>query len=103
MVRVKGYSEFEKLESTIAEISSKHKLKMYTTGWTRKTYDIFKEDKRQSKAEHMARIESLAMVNGEIRFFDDRAQDFVQELGEALESVFGLEEAVIIREKPPGY
>ena len=103
MVKVKGTSDFENLENIITAISRKHHFKVYINGWTRKTYDIYKEDKKLSKAEHMARIESLAVKNGEIRFFDDRAIDFVQELGEALENAFKLKEAFVIREKRPEY
>jgi hypothetical protein len=49
----------------------------------------------------LARVETLVTSNGEIRFFDDRATDFVQELGAALESEFEVSEAILIRDKPP--
>lgn len=103
MVRLRGISDFEKLETMITELSKKHDLKVYVTGWTRKTYDIYKEKKKLSKAEHMARVESLAVDSGEIRFFDDRAKHFVEELAEVMENTFELEEAVVIREKRPEY
>ena len=102
-MRIKEISDFEKLENIISEVSEKYNFKVYITGWTRKTYDIYKEEKRLSKSEHMARIESLAVNNGEIRFFDDRASNFARELAEAIENAFELKEAVVIREKRPEY
>ena len=102
MVTVRESSEFDRLEAVLNTVCQKHNLKLYVTGWTRKTYDIFLEGKKLSKAEHMARVESLAVSNGEIRFFDDRANDFVRELGEELEKTFDLTEAVLIKEKKAG-
>ena len=103
MVKVKEFSDPEKLESILTQMCEKHGFKLYISGWTRKTYDVFREEKKLNKADHMARIETLAVNNGEIRFFDDRANTFVQELAEAMEDAFSLEEAVIIREKRPEY
>jgi hypothetical protein len=103
MVKVKDPSDFDRLEAVMRDTCLNHGLKLYVTGWTRKTYDVFLEGKTLSKAEHMARVESLAMKNGEIRFFDDRAIDFAHALGEALEDSFPLKEAVLIREKRPEY
>ncbi len=103
MIKVKESSEFDRLESVLNDLCRKHDLKLYIAGWTRKTYDIFLEKKRLDKAEHLVRIESLAVCNGEIRFFGDRAIDFVNDLGQELERIFEIEEAVLIKEKRPEY
>lgn len=103
MVKVKNISDSDKLESLINTTCIKHGFKLYIEGWTRKTFDVFKEERRINKLDHLARIESLAVTNGEIRIFDDQAGEFVQELGEAIEEAFDLEEAIVIREKRPEY
>ena len=103
MVQLKEDSDYEKLETIIQEISRKHNYKVFITGWTRKTFDIYDGEKKLNKMKHLARLESLAINNGEIRFFHDGAKDFIHELGEALEREFDIKEAVVIREKPPEY
>ena len=103
MVKIKESSEFERLELLLTELCRKHELKLHIAGWTRKTFDVFFEEKKHKKTHHIARIESLAANNGEIRFFDDRALDFAQELGEELERGFDVKEAVLIKEKRPEY
>jgi hypothetical protein len=102
MVKVRGEDEFEKLDRLIREACTRHGFQFYANGWSRKTYDVFLQQERMAKREHLARIESLAVANGELRIYDDRAQAFAMDLGTALEKEFGLKEAVIIREKSPG-
>ncbi len=72
-------------------------------GWTRKTFDVYLEQKKLNKALHFARIESLATSNGEIHVFDDRAMDFANDLGQELEKKFELKEATIIKGNRPEY
>ena len=68
-----------------------------------KTYDIFEENRKLKRSEHLVRIESLAVKTGEIRYFEDKAEGFAKRLGEELESAFDVEEAILIRENKPGY
>ena len=103
MVKIKESSEFEQLEKLLEQLCSKHDLKLFVNGWTRKTYDIYKGEKRLSHAEHVARIESLVVSNGEVRYFSDDVLEFVKELGEMLEKTFKIPEAIIIKEKKPEY
>ena len=42
-------------------------------------------------------------TSGEVRIFDDQVLDLAQEIAEAVEKTFGLEEAVILREKTPDH
>jgi len=102
MVKVRGEDEFERLDRLISAACERHGLRFYANGWTRKTYDIFLEAARLGKREHMARVESLAVANGEVRVYDDRAHAFAMELARSLETEFKLPEAVVIREKSPG-
>jgi len=101
VVKLKDIPEYDKLDTILHELCDKHDFKLFVSGWTRKTYDVYWEEKKLSQAVHLARIESLATSNGEIRFFDDRASEFAHELGEAMEQNFGLDEALLIREKRP--
>jgi hypothetical protein len=101
MVTLKSASGAERLDAILNRLCEQHDLKLYVNGWSRKTYDVYREDRRQRTMTHLARVESLASSNGEIRFFDDRAQDFAAELGAALEAELGIPEAVLIREAPP--
>ena len=103
MVKLTEASEDNKLEIIIRSLCEKYKLKLYVEGWSRKTYDIFEEDRKTNRSEHMARIESLAAKSGEIRYFDDMVTEFATELGKSIESQLNVEEAVLIRENRPGY
>ena len=103
MVRVirQEQSEDEHLDGLIAQLAKKHGLKVDRTGWSRKTYDLFLHDRATNRSLLVARVETLATVNGEVRVFDDRALPFAQELAEELERAFGLKEATILRLPPP--
>ncbi|MFT5126966.1 MAG: hypothetical protein ACI8W8_000564 [Rhodothermales bacterium] len=103
MVKLKDNSEYDKLDQLLHELCDKYSYKLYVNGWTRKTYDVFIEDGSLGKSNHVARIESFATTNGEIHFFDERVTDFVTELGEQLESVFGVTEATLLRCAQPEY
>ncbi|MDP7743673.1 MAG: hypothetical protein QGF67_19690 [Lentisphaeria bacterium] len=94
MVKVQQSSEeYARLDALLRELCEKHNLKLFD--------DIFLDRGRGDRKTHLARVETLVTSNGEIRFFDDRATDFVQELGAALESEFEVSEAILIRDKPP--
>lgn len=99
MVKTREPSEYDKLEALVHDLATRHGMKIDVTGWTRKTYDLYVEKTRLSGREILARVESLATSNGEIRVFDARADAFALELGTALEQTFGLPEAVVLHER----
>jgi hypothetical protein len=103
MVRVvrQEQSDDERLDGLIAQLAQKHGLKLDRTGWARKTYDLFFRDKAKDRLLLVARVETLATVNGEIRVFDDRALPFAQDLAAEFERAFGLKEATILCLPPP--
>ena len=103
MVKQSETSEEDKLEEIVKSMCKKYGLKLYVEGWARKTYDIFEENRKSKRSEHLARIESLAAKSGEIRYFDNKMEDFATELGKAIESQLNVEEALLIRENRPGY
>jgi hypothetical protein len=101
MVRIEGQSDYEKLDALMLELTAKHDLKLNVTGWTRKTYDAYRQAKRHDQTDIMARVESFATTNGEITVFDEAAMPFAQELGAALEKEFGIAEAVVVKRSAP--
>lgn len=101
MVKLRTTDDGERLDAAMEDLCQRHHLKLLVDGWTRKTFDVYFEEERLSKSVHVARIESLVLSNGEIRFFDDRARPFVEELGAILERDFGVREAVLIKERSP--
>lgn len=103
MVKMQESSDSDKLESVLKELCDAFGYRLYVEGWTRKTYDVFTKETRSVKAEHLARLESLATTSGEIRCFDDRALDFAKKVGDRLEGLFGIDDAVIIRSRRPEY
>lgn len=103
MVTVRDASAPEKLEAMLNELCATYQFKLETSGWARKTYDIYWAETRLERARHIARIESLVTTNGEIRYFNDRAVNFAHDLGTWLESEFDIAEAVLIREAAPTY
>lgn len=102
MVKIQGQStDPERLDGIVAEACKKHGFRLDVDGWTRKTFDVYVGLARNRDSKLVARIESFATSNGEIRLYDDRALAFAQELGEALEREFGVKEATIVRDRPP--
>jgi hypothetical protein len=97
MVRVvrQEQSDDERLDRIIDQLAQKHDLKLDRTGWARKTYDLYLRDRKGDRLVLLARVETLATVNGEIRVFDDRGLAFAQDLAAELEQTFGLKEATI--------
>lgn len=103
MVKIKDNSEYDKLDELLRNLCDKYGYKLYVNGWTRKTYDVFIEDRMAGTSNHIARIESLATSTGEIHFFEDDAAEFVTEVGEQLEATFDITEATILRTAQPEY
>ena len=102
MVKTQGPSDYDRLDTLVAELCDKHGLRLAVSGWTRKTYDVLAGDRqRMPRSTLLARIESFATTSGEIRVFDDRAIAFAEELGAALEQAFGIAEAVVLRVPRP--
>ncbi|HLU38458.1 MAG TPA: hypothetical protein VK081_03680 [Planctomycetota bacterium] len=102
MVKVQGPNyDPDRLDRVLEEACRKHGFRLDVEGWTRKTYDVYAGDARDRQSVLIARIESFATVNGEIRVYDDRAMPLAQEVGEVLEREFGVKEAVILREQRP--
>lgn len=102
MVRIQGQSaDPERLDGIVAAACKKHGFRLDVEGWTRKTFDVYVGEARNRDSRLVARIESIATTNGEIRVYDDRALAFAQEVGEALEREFGVKEAVVVRDQPP--
>lgn len=98
MVKTQGPSEYDRLDTLIEGLCEKHGFRLSMSGWTRKTYDIFeRDDGRAPSSELLARIESFATTNGEIRIYDARAMQFATELGTAIENEFEVEEAVVLQ------
>jgi hypothetical protein len=103
MVKVKQPDPYDVLDALIRAACEKHKFKLRVEGWARKTYDVFLERTRErdSRDLHLARIESLATTNGEIRYFDDQALAFCEDLGTELEAAFRFE-ATLVKDRAPG-
>lgn len=102
MVKIQGSStDPDRLDRLIAEACKKHGFRLDVEGWTRKTFDVYAGQARNRDSALVARIESIAATNGEILVFDDRALQFAQEVGEALEREFGVREATIVKGRPP--
>lgn len=102
MVRVQEPSPDEKLHALVRELCARHGLRLDVEGWARRTYDAYVTDGRLGRRRRVARVESFATTNGEIRIFDDAAMAFATELGARLEQAFpSIGEATILREPPP--
>lgn len=103
MVRVvrQEQSDDERLDRIVGQLAQKHDLKLERTGWARKTYDLYFRDRKADRLLLVARVETLATVNGEVRVFDDRGLPFAQDLAAEFEQTFGLKEATILSLPPP--
>lgn len=98
MVDIQEPSDPEKLEQLIQVAAARYSYHLDVSGWTRKTYDVFKSQKKGSASQKMARIESFAATSGEITIYTDEALGFAMELGGELEKSFALTESKIIRD-----
>lgn len=99
MVKIEGpSSDYDRLDELVRGLAEKHGLRLDIVGWSRKTYDLYTPDVREGPRRLLARVESFATTNGEIRVFEDTALKFAEDLGAALEKDFGVAEAVVIRQ-----
>lgn len=103
MVRTKQPSEYETLEAILQAICDEHGYKLYVAGWTRKTFDIFQENRAERRSQHVIRVESLATSNGEVHYFDDHVEELATEIASALEDAFPIAEGVIVKGRRPEY
>ncbi len=101
MVRIQGSSDDTILDAQIRELVDKHGFFLDVTGWTRKTYTVYRSSGKGGPGQPLAQIESFATTSGEIMIFDDEALPFAEELGAALEKQLGVKEAVVLRQPPP--
>ncbi|MCJ8329272.1 MAG: hypothetical protein HRT89_08345 [Lentisphaeria bacterium] len=97
MVKTHTEDNDEKLERLIRECCEKYALVLYVQGWSRKTFDILEPEKNGRHKCLMARIESLAVQNGEILYFDDSVLEFCMELANLFEENFDIKEAQLIK------
>ena len=101
MVHISENEAPSDLDSIIRSACERHELRLFVTGWTRKTFDIHAQDPQTRGSRLVARVESFATTSGEILVFDDCALAVAAEIGEALEKHFGVKEATIVRRSQP--
>ena len=101
MVKIQGSSDDIVLDTQIRELVDKHGFWLDVTGWTRKTYSVYRTSGRGGSGPLLARIESFATTSGEIVIFDEAALPFAEELGGVLEKQLGVKEAVVVQRPPP--
>lgn len=101
MVRIQGSSDDVVLDNLIRGLVDKHGFYLDVTGWTRKTYNVYRSSGRGGPTKLMAQVESFVTTSGEIVVFDDEALPFAEELGTALEERLRVKEAVLLRRPPP--
>jgi hypothetical protein len=103
MVRVvrQEQSDDDRLDGIVDRLAGKHGLRLDRTGWARKTYDLYFVDPATDRMQLVARVESLATTNGEVRVFDERGLPFAEELAAELEQVFALTDATVLNVARP--
>lgn len=101
MVKIQGSSDEVLLDKLIHELVDKHGFHLDVTGWTRKTYSVYRSSGRGGPTKLLAQIESFVTTSGEIALFDDEALPFAEELGGEIEKQLGVKEAVLLRRPPP--
>jgi hypothetical protein len=101
MVKIQGSSDEVLLDKLIHELVAKHGFYLDVTGWTRKTYNVYRSSGRGGPTRLLAQIESFVTTSGEIVVFEDEALPFAEELGGAIEKQLGVKEAVLLRRPPP--
>jgi len=102
MVKIRESSDYDKLDAVVREVCERLGLKLLVEGWTRKTYDVYRDDRRAHVEDHLARIESFATTSGEIRIYREDAMEFATEMAKALVEAFDIAEAVIVRDPSRG-
>jgi hypothetical protein len=103
MVRVvrQEQSDDDRLDGIVSRLAGTHGLRLDRTGWARKTYDLYLVDPATDRMQLVARVESLATTNGEVRVFNERGLPFAEELAAELERVFGLTDATVLNVASP--
>ncbi len=101
MVKKKEPSEYDRLEELIRQLCVEYGLKLYVNGWTRKTFDVYREHDQGRRSEHLVRVESLATSNGEVQYFTDDAEAFATRLAAGIEEAFEVPEATLVRSRLP--
>ena len=101
MVRIQGSSDDTILDAQIRELVDKHGFFLDVTGWTRKTYTVYRSSGKGGPGQPLAQIESFATTSGEIVIFDEAALPFAEDLGGVLEKQLGIKEAVVVQRPPP--
>jgi hypothetical protein len=99
MVRIDKPSPADQLDAMVRRLCERFGYRLDVEGWARRTYDIYQGDPRDV-VRRLARVESFATTNGEVRVFEESALPFAQALGQEIEQAFGIREAVIVRERP---
>ena len=103
MVRVvrKEQSDDERLDALVERLAEQHGLRLDRTGWARKTYDLYVVDTKTGRMNLVARVESLATSNGEVRVYREPGLPFAEALAAELEQAFGLSDATVLFVGPP--
>ena len=101
MVKIQGSSDEVLLDKLIHELVARHGFYLDVTGWTRKTYSVYRSSGRGGPTKLLAQIESFVTTSGEIVVFEDEALPFAEELGGEIEKQLGVKEAVLLRRPPP--
>lgn len=98
MVRTaKPGGENDRLGEIIQTLADKHGYEVYKTGWARTTYDVNKRDASSRDIKTLVRVESFAVVSGEVQLLAEEGRAFALELGAGLEKAFpDVKEAVIV-------
>ena len=103
MVKHQDEDIYERLEDLVKAVAAEHELYVDITGWTRKTFDVYKSRENRGR-DLIARVESLAAHNGIIEYYDDSAKAFALALAEKLETEFEtVNEATLVRKDEPLY
>jgi hypothetical protein len=99
MVKIQDTSsEYEQLEQLLDRICESHGLTLRVEGWTRKTFDIFSEERKSNRCDHWVRVESMVTTTGEVRVYAENGMSVADEIAKMIESEFGVSEAIIIKE-----
>ena len=98
MVQIEGPPEHERLNEMVERLAAAQGLVLDITGWSHRTYDVYRVESRLGARLRVARLDSFATRSGEIQVFDDLGLPFAQALGAELEQAFAIGEAVIKRQ-----
>ncbi|KAA3607260.1 MAG: hypothetical protein DWQ01_16325 [Planctomycetota bacterium] len=94
-------SEYDRLDRLVREAVAGSDFHLDVVGWTRKTYDVYQQDRKKASSKLILRLESFATSNGEIRLFDEIGLALAEQIGRRLEENFPIQEAVLVRGPSP--